>query len=106
MTSVGDDDGPHKNEREDRESINTKQRSSCQVSTTNKHFKCSSQQTYTENVKLSSPEEKGRLLGAVEDDNYAIDNSNRFSPLIDETQDLTSEEEEQSEPSKDVLEAI
>ena len=35
MTSVGDDDGPHKNEREDRESINTRQRSSCQVSTTN-----------------------------------------------------------------------
>ena len=35
MTCVGDDDGPHKNEREDRESINTRQRSSCQVSTTN-----------------------------------------------------------------------
>ena len=35
MTSVGDDDGPHKNEREDRESINTRQLSSCQVSTTN-----------------------------------------------------------------------
>ena len=35
MTSVGDDDGPHKNDREDRESINTRQRSSCQVSTTN-----------------------------------------------------------------------
>ena len=35
MTSVGDDDGPHKNDREDRESINTRQLSSCQVSTTN-----------------------------------------------------------------------